>query len=147
METWSDGRSVDGTVTHGPAAHPAALQRRLRVELLALFLGAPARAQPTSCCATTGAPRRAPRDFETAWETLRGRGLVPAWPRPPRGGPPNYLGAATALIGAYQPPAAGQLEINFVADYKVFDGRFANIAWLQELPDPITKLTWDNAAC
>ncbi|MFC1757781.1 4Fe-4S dicluster domain-containing protein, partial [Planctomycetota bacterium] len=37
-------------------------------------------------------------------------------------------------------------EITFVEDYSVYDGRFANNAWLQELPDPITKLTWDNAA-
>ena len=38
------------------------------------------------------------------------------------------------------------IEIAFAPDYKVFDGRFANASWLQELPDPITKLTWDNAA-
>jgi len=38
------------------------------------------------------------------------------------------------------------LEVSFVGDYKVYDGRFANNAWLQELPDPITKITWDNAA-
>ena len=37
------------------------------------------------------------------------------------------------------------LEVVFPADYKVYDGRYANNAWLQELPDPITKLTWDNA--
>ena len=34
----------------------------------------------------------------------------------------------------------------FTADASVFDGRFANLSWLQEMPDPITKLTWDNAA-
>ena len=37
------------------------------------------------------------------------------------------------------------MEITFAADPTVFDGRFANNGWLQELPKPITKLTWDNA--
>ncbi|MEZ4221227.1 MAG: TAT-variant-translocated molybdopterin oxidoreductase [Polyangiaceae bacterium] len=40
----------------------------------------------------------------------------------------------------------GQFELRFYADGKVFDGRFANNAWLQELPDSFTKLTWGNAA-
>ena len=42
--------------------------------------------------------------------------------------------------------ATDSFEIAFAPDYHVYDGRFANNAWLQELPDPITKLTWDNAA-
>jgi molybdopterin-containing oxidoreductase family iron-sulfur binding subunit len=38
------------------------------------------------------------------------------------------------------------LELTFHADRRLFDGRFANNGWLQETPDPLTKLTWDNAA-
>jgi len=38
------------------------------------------------------------------------------------------------------------LELSFEASHAVYDGRFAGVPWLQELPRPITKLTWDNAA-
>ncbi len=41
--------------------------------------------------------------------------------------------------------AVGELEVVLVPDSRVWDGRFANNAWLQELPDPLSKLTWDNA--
>jgi len=42
-------------------------------------------------------------------------------------------------------PSAGSLEVVFYRDAKMDDGRYANNGWMQELPDPITKLTWDNA--
>lgn len=41
--------------------------------------------------------------------------------------------------------SAGNLEVRFVADHKMDDGRHANNGWLQECPDPITKISWDNA--
>jgi molybdopterin-containing oxidoreductase family iron-sulfur binding subunit len=43
-------------------------------------------------------------------------------------------------------PTGSVLEVVFGLDNKVYDGRYANNAWLQELPDPISKITWDNAA-
>ncbi|MBD3268196.1 4Fe-4S dicluster domain-containing protein, partial [bacterium] len=58
----------------------------------------------------------------------------------------------TALLDTLQtasptkPSQKNNLEITFFADSKVYDGRYANNAWLQELPDPQTKITWDNAA-
>src|SRR5207253_340920 len=42
-------------------------------------------------------------------------------------------------------PATG-LDLRIVPDSSVYDGRFANNGWLQELPRPLSKLTWDNAA-
>jgi len=52
------------------------------------------------------------------------------------------------LLNAAGTPKAlssSSLEVRFVADYKTDDGRFANNGWLQECPDPITKISWDNA--
>ncbi len=55
-----------------------------------------------------------------------------------------------ALKGALPPapakPAASGLEVSFRPDPGIYDGRFANNGWLQEMPKPVTKLTWDNAA-
>ena len=40
----------------------------------------------------------------------------------------------------------GRFELTFAADAKLFDGRFSNNGWLQELPGPMTRMCWDNAA-
>lgn len=57
-------------------------------------------------------------------------------------------GLADALASAMQSAASANsdLEVSFKLDNHVFDGRFANNGWLQEFPDPITKITWDNVA-
>ena len=50
--------------------------------------------------------------------------------------------AATAATA----PASDKLDALFVPSHNLFDGRFANNSWQQEVPDPLTKITWDNAA-
>src|SRR5690606_6480755 len=63
----------------------------------------------------------------------------------------GFIGGTAALAGDSSAPAApaGQsaamtgLEINFRPDPTILDGRFANNGWLQELPKPLTKITWD----
>ena len=52
------------------------------------------------------------------------------------------VGQAVAQLAAIQPKA---WEIEFLVSNSVYDGRYANLSWLQELPDPLTKLVWDNA--
>jgi hypothetical protein len=69
-----------------------------------------------------------------------------------RNPPPSQIPARgpEGAPGAIPPPAApatsGGLEIVFRPDPHIWDGRYANNGWLQELPKPMTKLTWDNAA-
>ena len=84
--------------------------------------------------------------FSPRWRTLLHNGLLKdsAWStETPR------VDAGTVARGADVTAQAlsgdtGTVAV-FAGDYSVYDGRFANNGWLQELPDPITKLTWDNA--
>jgi MoCo/4Fe-4S cofactor protein with predicted Tat translocation signal len=57
---------------------------------------------------------------------------------------PVYLGVFSPKIKG-SAPSASSLEVVFYRDAKTDDGRYANNGWMQELPDPITKITWDNA--
>jgi molybdopterin-containing oxidoreductase family iron-sulfur binding subunit len=50
-----------------------------------------------------------------------------------------------AAVAAETKPAAGGIEVAFVPGASTFDGRFANNPWMQEAPNPVSKLTWDNA--
>ncbi len=56
--------------------------------------------------------------------------------------------AAPSLANIVLPaaPAKDSLEVIFSTDSSVYDGRWIDNAWLQEAPDPVSKLTWDNAA-
>jgi molybdopterin-containing oxidoreductase family iron-sulfur binding subunit len=86
-------------------------------------------------------------DVEMAWRKVLHDGFIPNTAAKTREGltvkAPGQGGATVAP--APQAPASG-LEIVFRTDPSIYDGRFANNGWLQELPKPQNKLTWDNAA-
>jgi molybdopterin-containing oxidoreductase family iron-sulfur binding subunit len=93
--------------------------------------------------AATSTPAPTPA-FEQFWRRALHDGVVAN-----TAAPAKTVAASTNLASAApspQPASGDGLEINFRPDPTIYDGRFANNAWLQELPKPITSLVWDNAA-
>ncbi|HEY2646339.1 MAG TPA: 4Fe-4S dicluster domain-containing protein, partial [Candidatus Acidoferrales bacterium] len=79
--------------------------------------------------------------FDVFWEKTLRDGVVADTVFPPK------QVSLKSGIGAEAPVAAAAgLEIVFRPDPTIWDGRFANNGWLQELPKPLTKLTWDAVA-
>jgi Fe-S-cluster-containing dehydrogenase component len=156
LESWGDGQALDGTVSIvQPLIHPLWVGRT-ESELLSAFVGEGEKGAHTllkEFWQRRGvAEGRAPAaDFETTWEVWLAKGVIEKTSGQAENAPAVNAGAlggrlGPALAALRQGGAAqGALEVNYAVDPKVFDGRFANNAWLQELPHPITKVTWDNA--
>jgi molybdopterin-containing oxidoreductase family iron-sulfur binding subunit len=174
LESWGDLRARDGTASIVQPLITPLVASLTEIELLAAFLGegdrgayrlvrdgwrARAGAPPppppvagSQAAATPPAPAGAtrvqpPDPFQRRWEEWLAAGIVADGAKDagaPGPGAPDGARIAAAL--AALPAPAGGLEVRFVPDYKLGDGRFYENAWLQEFPDPVTKLTWDNAA-
>jgi MoCo/4Fe-4S cofactor protein with predicted Tat translocation signal len=120
--------------------------------------GTPFVAAPAAAAAATGAgaPGVAAAPVPAPQNTLANPNPQPAdtpgagagsRPAAPGGTPPPAGQNAAPAAGAQAPaPAQGGLEIIFRPDPTIWDGRFANNGWLQELPKPLTKVTWDTTA-
>jgi MoCo/4Fe-4S cofactor protein with predicted Tat translocation signal len=165
LEAWGDLRARDGTASIVQPLIAPLRECATEIELLAAFVGLgergsyrivkdgwraragfgpppPDPAPEASPMETAPATRVDP--FERRWEEWLSTGIV-AMPAPAPAEPQVDFGAVAEALGAQAPAAAG-LEVRFVPDYKVLDGRHYENAWLQEFPDPVTKLTWGNAA-
>src|SRR5262249_30215590 len=93
--------------------------------------------------------QRGTGDFERFWRQALQEGVVPESRLAPKAVTlqEDWHGRSRLPGGTGPARQAGHtLDIVFQPDPTIFDGRFANNGWLQELPKPVTKLTWDNAA-
>ena len=138
LESWSDVVAPDGSLTIVQPLIAPLYEGISTCELLEAFLQQPVRSSYEIVRATH--QRTAPlTDFEPRWTKTLSDGVT-------GGGKPAGPSAPAASASSASPPAANGLEIIFRADPNVLDGRYANNAWLQELPHPFSKITWDNAA-
>jgi molybdopterin-containing oxidoreductase family iron-sulfur binding subunit len=132
LESWSDGRAADGTASvQQPLIEPL-YGGRTAAEVLALLSGYK--------------DRRAYDIVHNYWLTRwsLADGVIPDTQFPEVKPVVDTARVQAAL--QVKPPVAAGVELAFYPGWASWDGRFANNGWLQEAPDPMTRLTWDNAA-
>jgi len=103
-----------------------------------------ANSNPGSSTTTTPTVPSASTDFESWWRKCVHDGFVLGPALPTKTVSVNGANLEQPVAGGT--PAIPGFELVFRTDPTIYDGRFANNGWLQELPKPLTKLTWDNAA-
>ncbi len=141
LESWGDARSIDGTLgVVQPLIEPL-FDSRSDSELLSLLITGTMQTG-YEAVRETWQPLLRGGDFERAWRSVLHDGLLTD-SATPSVSPRVRVGAVAAAMRPSE--RASGLEIVFRSS-NVFDGRYANNGWLQELPDAITKLAWDNAA-
>jgi molybdopterin-containing oxidoreductase family iron-sulfur binding subunit len=142
LETWGDARAFDGTVTiQQPLIEPL-YGGRSALQVLNMLTDNPLLGA-YDMVKNYWATQHKGADFEAWWRRAVHDGVVPD----------TKLATKTPAVrgGAISSPASprrlgGTFEVIFRPDPTIYDGRFANNGWLQELPKPVTKLSWDNAA-
>jgi molybdopterin-containing oxidoreductase family iron-sulfur binding subunit len=142
LESWGDARAFDGTVTiQQPLIEPL-YNGKSAIEVLQMLTEDP---QQSSYAIVKGYwnQKHPGADFDMWWRRAVHDGVVPDTAAAAKA--PAIHGAALATPVQHR-RLEGKLEAIFRPDPTIYDGRFANNGWLQELPKPITKLTWDNAA-
>jgi molybdopterin-containing oxidoreductase family iron-sulfur binding subunit len=148
LEAWSDARSIDGTVSIVQPLIQPLYGGKSAHEVIATLTAKPERngydvvREYWSASGRSGATG-SPATFEKAWRKWLHDGFMAG-------------SAATAATTTLAPDVAARvaragaaidgIEVNFRRDPTIYDGRYANNGWLQELPKPMSKLTWDTAA-
>ena len=154
LESWSDARAYDGTVSIVQPLIAPLYNSRTGHEIVASLTSRPDRTSYEIVreywLKTRGLDekqwRRALHDgFIAHSAETRGAEAPSTSEAPSRSEAPPRPEPGGTDRGP-SPEARGTIEIQFRPDPTIGDGRFANNGWLQELPKPLTKLTWDAAA-
>lgn len=141
LETWSDARAYDGTLSviqpmieplyGGKSAH----------DVIQTLLDDPQRSAYDAVQANWQPLLAGKGDFASAWRKVLHDGFLGGTAFAPK----SLSAGATARIASSPASSEDAIEIIFRADPSIYDGRYSNIGWLQELPKPVVNNCWDNA--
>jgi len=144
MEIWSDGYSYTGAASIiQPQIEPLHAGKSAIEFLNTIITGE--KSDGYSLVQKTW-QNRISGGFQNGWEQILHDGIASEETFPEV--TPSLSGGLGAAMqnGADQNESGEGIELVIRSDSKLFDGRYANNGWLQELPDPMTKITWDNVA-
>ncbi len=149
MEEWGDARAYDGTASLVQPLMAPLFDGKSHTELLSTLLGAPRNGYDLVRAQWNGRPMPQAHildgnsvakdaEFEKLWRESVHDGVIKGSAFPAIVPVPTPAALPPA-------PVSNGIEVVFRPDPSIHDGRFANNGWLQELPKPVSKLTWDNA--
>ena len=139
LESWGDTRAFDGTVSFIQPLIAPLFSSLTETEFLNKLAGV-AKKGSALVRETHGLSSKTEWEKNLQQGYLKNSALTPV-----ASVTPNWASIGAALK-AIKPAKTGSFELVFVPDYSTFDGSYSNNGWMQELPDPISKLVWDNAA-
>ncbi len=143
LETWTDAIAYDGTVSVVQPMIAPLFNGRSAHEIVQLMLNQPY-ASPMDAVRANWPQLKE----DAAWRKALHQGWIDGATANANGGGATAGGGTGAgnPAAASQAVSPDQLVVVFRPDPHVYDGRYASVGWLQEIPKPVTKLAWDNAA-
>ena len=144
LESWGDAQALDGTVSiQQPMIEP--LYGGKSVLEVAAILAGMEPANGYEIVRSNWASQGAPAEREKKWNAALFDGVV-ADTKSAMVTAPVDAKKVFATVSAQIQPAPAGLEVAFYPSPGPYDGRYANNAWMQEAPHPMTKVVWDNVA-
>ncbi len=140
LEAWGDGRAYDGTVSIIQPLIAPLYSGKSALEFVALLSGQPD-ATGYDLVRAYWQTQHTGADFEQFWR----KSLHDGWIEGTAFAPKSVTAKSAAASSESEPADANAVELNIRRDPTIYDGQFSNNGWLQELPKPMSKLTWDNA--
>ncbi len=143
LEAWADARAYDGTVSLIQPLIVPLYDGRTVLQMLSMISDG-REGDPRELLRSHWRQHHDGQGFEDFWRSSLRSGMVEG-----TAGDPVAADVASGWQANLPEPASGGdgqgLALQFVPDPAIWDGRYANNGWLQELPRPLTKLTWENA--
>jgi len=138
LEAWGDCRAYDGTVSLIQPLIAPLYGGKTAHELMAALFGKGGTAYDVT---RQYWQTQRPENFETFWRESLAKGIVDGTAMQPKS-----ISVRAGITAKPQTPVQeSDLEVSFQPDPTIGDGRWTNNGWLQELPKPLTRITWDNA--